>query len=705
MLTDLMRTSEAVLLFSLVLLAPGYVIGWALDLLKFRRRLPLTRLAIAVPVSIGICPTVTYYAWRFFPAALPLFYGGCAAGLVLLVFRERRACLRLQGGFPYSAVVAGWVAIAILIVVDMQIGHRLYFPTVTYDYALRTAFTSAISRTGVPPHNPYFFPGQFFPLRYHYFWLLLCSLVQKIAGPAVSPRQAMLAGTAWCGIGLLAIVPLYLRFFVSGGKADIGRRARIGAALLMVTGLDLCPALLFGWFATRGFFADVEWWNVDQISAWVTAVAWVPHHVAGLIACLMGFLLLWDAARLPHQRERVLAVLTAGFMFASAVGLSIFVTFVFAAFLAVWTGIELLRGHCGAAGLICVSGITALLLGMPHLLQLLSGQPGASGTATVPGGLPLQLAVRHLAIADFSMGLEGGGWRQNLVSLAMLPVNYFLELGFFLIIGIIRCKVMWRTRRNLAEDQLCGFTMAITSVGICTFVRSTVIGFDDLGVRGFLVAQFILLIWGTEMVNRGLLSRGVSPWSGGRPNRAFVIGMLVLGVAGSLYEAMEIRFYPLQSDLGLAALHRGFSADRKLGARTYALRQLYEELKRRTSPDAVFQHNPDTDPQDNYHGLYADRQLAAENSSCAVVFGGDSGLCRDRIREIRALFDNPKSFDSTQIDAACRQLSIDVLVVQPTDHVWQDSGSWVWQRGPMAANDYARAFACGRPPVMLTGAR
>jgi hypothetical protein len=37
----------------------------------------------------------------------------------------------------------------------------------------------------------------------------------------------------------------------------------------------------------------IEWWNPEQVTAWFTAALWVPHHVAALIACLMGFLLLW----------------------------------------------------------------------------------------------------------------------------------------------------------------------------------------------------------------------------------------------------------------------------------------------------------------------------------------------------------------------------------------------------------------------------
>jgi len=711
MLQDLVRTPEAVLLFAFVLLVPGYVFAWLLNILAFRARILITRLAIAVPVSIGICPIITYYLWRAFPPSVSAFYGACVAIFVVLISREARERVRgvpvrrsFERGLPYFIILAAWTTIAILALVDMQIGHRLYFPTVTNDYALRTSFTSAISRTGVPPHNPYFFAGQFFNLRYHYFWFILCSIVQQIAGSGVSPREAVVAGTVWSGVGLLAIVPLYLRFFVANGKSDIGRRAMIGGALLAVTGLDLYPIVLAE-RATHAFLPHIEVWNDDQVSGWITTMMWVPHNIAGLVACLMGFLLLWDTAHRPASRKtRVVSVIAAALMFTSAFGLAIYVTLVFATFLAVWACVAFLRHRRGIAGLICVSGLAAFVLSIPWFLELFARQGSVSAAAAGAPTLPLKFEVRHFFLVDVALGLTNGGWRQNLTNLVILPLNYFLELGFFLLAGIIQCKRMWRDRHNLSEDQLCAFTMAATSIVMCTFVRSTVIAINDFGVRGFLVAQFVLLIWAAEMLAGGLLGRNTSSWGITGRRRLMIIATLVVGVAGSLYEIEKIRFYPLQSDLALGHLERWLSPDRNVGARTFALRQLYEELKRRTPADAIFQHNPDAEPQDNFHSMYADRQLAAETSSCAVVFGGDAGLCQSRIGEIESLFQNPGAFDSAGIDKACRQLSIDVLVVKDTDKVWQDRQSWVWHRTPMVANNYGRAFDCGTR-TMLTAAR
>jgi len=192
---------------------------------------------------------------------------------------------------------------------------------------------------------------------------------------------------------------------------------------------------------------------------------------------------------------------------------------------------------------------------------------------------------------------------------------------------------------------------------------------------------------------------------GGAFKRHLVVITLTFGIAGTLYEAVKTRFYPLQQDTTSVPIYAWLSHDRNLGARTFALREIYQELKHRTPETAVFQHNPNAEPQDLFHGMYADRQLAAETPSCAVVFGGDASVCRSRIGSIEALFDNPKAFHPSEIDDACRQLSINVLVVKDTDKVWHDPESWVWHRTPMVANNYARAFDCGSAPVTLTGIR
>ncbi|HEY2016591.1 MAG TPA: hypothetical protein VGH38_23975 [Bryobacteraceae bacterium] len=507
-----------------------------------------------------------------------------------------------------------------------------------------------------------------------------------------------MAGTVWCGIGLIALVALYLRFFQGKGKTDIDRRARIGVLLLGVTGLDIVPILLHERF-THLIQPTIEWWN-DQVAAWVTAMLWVPHHVAGLVACLTGFLLLWDVTRFPDRRGRLAVAATAGVMFASALGLTIYVTLVFAIFLGIWVPIAFFRNNRAHARLICLSGLTAFLLALPYLIELFAGDSGPTGAGPL-----LRFAVKPFTFVDWLFKLDGG-WRMAVTNLMLLPLNYSLELGFFLIAGVLQGAVLWRQRHSLTDERVCSFVMAAVSFVVCTFVQSGVIGNNDFGWRGMMIAQFVLLMCGAELLTEGLLSsnarRGRSHVRA-RHWRGLIVATLVLGTAGSAYEVVKIRFFPLASDRALTGKMRWLAPDGRLGARTHALRQLYETLKQRTPIDAVFQHNPDTDPQDSFHGMYADRQLAAETLTCGVIFGGDAGRCRNRIGDIAAMFDRSKLFDPTRIEESCGRLSIDVLVVKDTDSVWRDPESWVWKRQPFAANPYGRAFYCGSVTSSQTG--
>jgi hypothetical protein len=126
----------------------------------------------------------------------------------------------------------------------MQIGRRLYFSIVGFDYAIRTAFVSSIAAFGLPAQSPFFYPDHPVALRYHYYWLIQAALVNKVALPFVDARQALIGGTIWCGLGLISTIALYLRFFHIGPHR-FNRQMLIAISLLTVTGLDIIPALFF----------------------------------------------------------------------------------------------------------------------------------------------------------------------------------------------------------------------------------------------------------------------------------------------------------------------------------------------------------------------------------------------------------------------------------------------------------------------------
>lgn len=676
-LLDLGSSLWAFVLLALFSFVPGYAVGWIADLVDFRRRTPATRLALSVPLSIGVAPLVAYLTSRLGSIAVTW----CAFGLLWLVFGAiaigelRRFRWRIDRRVAvYAVIVAGWVAIGLVSLIDWSWDRRLYYSVVSHDYALRSAIVSAISRDGIPPSNPSFFPGHAVPLRYHYCWLIPCSLVARMGGGWVSSRHAIIAGALWCGIGLMATVALYLRFVHPDGARRIHRRTLLGVGLLAVTGLDIIPNLAI---ALAGHpLPEPEWWN-EQVSAWITSMLWVPHHIAALVAGLTGVLILWHSA--AAETRRWPAMLVAAFCLAGCVAESIYVGLVLAAALAAWTLITLLKGWKRETGLLVGMGVLALVLAAPQLWELAAFAPAATTAATLPGG-------GHILSLGMRRFLPVAAWAErsgapNLVYAAFLPLNYLFEFGLF---GFAGAWFLWRAwcRRTLDRYELASLTMVAVSLLIATLVRSTVIPNNDLGYRGMLLAQFFLLLWAVELLDGPKVAR-----------RPLVMVLLWVGVASSIYEAATLRLYTVVSDAVPLPRYSWLNPTADTGRRLYEARAAYERLKTMLGPDAIVQQNPDTVPGDLPWGLYADRRTVADTLSCDTAMGGDPRECAAAIARIAPLFEG--TLQPEEVDGVCRALGISLLVVKDTDPVWRIPESWVWRRKPDSAGNHVRVFRCG----------
>ena len=682
---DIAATPVAFVLLGLFLVVPGYVLGASLDVFGFARRSLPARLAIAISVSVAVVPILTYLNWRYLPAAP---WAVCAvAWLAFPAVLVRRAHEHRHAHGPLSkerkivlATVAGWMVVGTLCLVDMQLGHQLYFQVASYDYTNRAAFTAAIARTGVPPLNPYFYPGHGYALRYHYFWYMLCGLASRMGSSVIPARIAVIAGTLWSGVALVALVCLYAQFFGSRKDGSRDRRMLVTVGLLGVTGLDIVPNAIF-FLVTRRFNASSEWWN-EPVLSWVNSVLWQPHSIAALVACATGLLVAWDGAKRAERWARLGCAAVCGAAFASAFGLSIYIAAVFGVFLAAWAITLLFRGRRREAMVHCIAGILALLLASRYLVEVLGG--GAGG-----GKAPLSLAVRSFFFAEALAGSlwPGPHWHLILADAFTLPLNYFLELGFFFFVGIQQWK-RFRQRGKWTDEDAFGVVLLATGLILCSFFRSDTIANNDLGWRGIIVAQFVLLIWAAELWDDGLFP-ATKRW------RSVAGVLLILGALPALYDVTMLRIYPLLSDDLAIPRYHWLAPDHKLGERTYALRQTYERLDALLPRRAIVQQNPNAVPQDLFYGLYADRQTAAEGGMCGTVFGGPPALCPGILRPINALFSSSADLSYAQVEGVCRQLSIDAVVVKDTDPVWSDRNSWVWTAEPAVGDAYARAFLCG----------
>jgi hypothetical protein len=670
---DLAATLAAVCLYPLFVFIPGYVAAWAGDLFDFRRRTLIFRIALSVPLSIALCPIVIYLVGRLVSMhAVWGLYAACWIGFVPAILWDlRQGGLRLRidrkwwifGGFALA-----WLVLALFSSVDFAFGARDYFPTIAFDYAVRGQFVHAITATGIPPANPFYFPGHSVPLRYHYFWLLLCSLVEQAGGAFVGPRRAWMGGTVWGGIGFLAVVTLYLRLFAYQGAASLRRRLLVAFSLACITGLDILPTALLWLLRATGMrnavFLSVEFWN-EQVDGFVWTSLWTAHHLAGLIACLTAFLLLSEAPRKLHY------ALWAGVALATAAGSSIYVAFAFAVFLAAWGVVTMVRRWWRETVALAIAGAAGLALLLPYALDLRG--PGKSGN-------PIEVWVRPLHPA--SLIFQAMQFSPPLIALGnalLLPLNYFLEFGFFFLAAV----VWWRLRRKnpapLSRSELALAVMVAASTTVCTFLRSSVIANNDLGWRGFLIAQFALLLWGVDVL-----------MDSGRPRRALLSGLLILGAAGTTYDVLILRLFPILADVGVTAKFPWMPPDPDLGRRNYAGREAFEWTTRATPAGAVIQFNPKVTFQDMPAFLYSARRFAAANQSCMSAFGGDPALCPGMVEKLNLLY----AGSPAPLASVCGNLPIDILVAKDTDPAWADRQGWVWSSQPVYANDYYRVFRC-----------
>ena len=297
----------------------------------------------------------------------------------------------------------------------------------------------------------------------------------------------------------MSTVALFLRLFVWQGPGNFRRRAVIGILLLGVTGLDILPNALLWFLYSKGLansiLPTVEWWN-EQIDGFTWTALWEAHHLAGLLSVLIAFLLLREAPQ-REGLERWKYVAAAGIALASSFGDSIYIAFVFGVFLLAWTAVAFAKKWRAEAAVSLAAGAICLLLAAPYLASMAGGPSTAGGAA-----FPIAFDMRRFFLIDRILKAQGHGewWRLTLINTALLPLNYLLELGFFFAAGLL----WWRRRpaksEPLTRNQLALGLMVLTSVAICSCLRSTVIDNNDLGWRGFLLAQFGLLLVGCGTV-------------------------------------------------------------------------------------------------------------------------------------------------------------------------------------------------------------
>ncbi|MBK8824421.1 MAG: hypothetical protein IPN58_17960 [Anaerolineales bacterium] len=213
----------------------------------------------------------------------------------------------------------------------------------------------------------------------------------------------------------------------------------------------------------------------------------------------------------------------------------------------------------GTGILMIFSGLIALIFASPFLSGVLVGGTGSSG-------LPFIVEVRRfdpvVPYIDWLSTIP-----ENMVYFMLLPVNYLMELGFFFIVGLLWFQQYRKKEIHIRALFIPEIILLFVVIFVCSFVRSSIVSTNDLGWRGWLFGQFILLIWTIDiqdsypflaknqnLININLDSQKV------RIKKIITMFMLI-GFSTSIIDVALLRVWPILVDLGVSGFPNGLSPD------------------------------------------------------------------------------------------------------------------------------------------------
>jgi hypothetical protein len=705
----------AIVAFIPATVCTGYLAAWFANLHNFRERSLVERLFWSIPLSIAISTIASILIGRFFSVtAASWFFAACA--VVWLVTISRELILRRRSGGTLSvgwhplggwglACTIAWIAVAILSLVDLESGHRLFMSVTIVDHGYRANWIDSVLRSGVPPANSLYRYGHVTGMRTYYFWYVLCAAVERMAN---LPARAILdASCVWSGFALAAVIGLYLKHFLEVG-ARLRRQFLLSAALLLVTGLDIIVILWETFVLRQPPPGDLEWWSKGEVTSWFDSLLWVPHHVAGMYCCMMAFLLAWISGKTAAKeslRGQAASIILISCALASSFGLSVYVAFGFFLVMLTWGVWQIAFERAPRPVLLLAAGgAGAVLLLIPYLWEL---------THTASGMMRqniFEFAVRQmfppdalLATGPFKSLATGHPIRAlNLANLVLLVPGYVIELGYCLLVLLIYLVPAWRGRKPLDAPRRSLVFIAAATLPFITFIRSWVVETNDFGWRVALFVQFALLLLASELLAGWLCARrevetpancADLPQVKSRLLRSLAWATLAIGLVTTASQAFVLRFlFPLAEFRPQIAPYMNPA---RLSHTTYISVLGYAQLDASIPRDAIVQYNPaESWPFGvavNMREIGRQTAIFSDSQDCGSLWGGDPSGCTPMRQDIDPLF---RGASAQQARATCERYGIGYLVARIYDPAWKDRSGWVWTLKPIVADQDFRALDC-----------
>lgn len=690
----------------------GYLVGWFTNFHGFQRLTFVERIFWSIPLSLAISTIASFLTgWAFSLTMVSLFFLSSAVLFLITVVWEwlqlRRSRAELIIGWqPLGRGALIWavagIVIAILSLVDFQYDRQLFMSLTIYDHGNRVSWTESIMRSGIPPANPLYWNGHAAGMRNYYFWYVVCAAVARMAH--VSARAALMASCVWSGFALAALIGLYLKHFLDAGKR-MRRQFLTATSLLMVGGLDI---IIHFWnivYLHVPPFSHPRAWVVGQIDSWFVTLLFAPHHIAGLVCCMFAFLLAWMAGN-DGKRQFIISTLLIAFALASALGLSIYVTFAFFLMMLAWALWQVVFEHTWRSSLVLLAGgMGAVVLLAPYLWSLTHTSSGMHGST------PFGFAVRETVPPD-SLLLTGfiksineahPTAARNLANLLLLAPGIAVELGLYLAVFLFYLVPAFRARIPLTASQRSLVFISVTGLLLTSFMRSFVLSYNDFGFRGALLVQFALLLLSSEVIT-SWKSAEVKPGHNDIPSdlpahasswlRSIIGVTFILGILSTVYYAVMFRFtVPLVEAAHKRAVHDPIAGN--LSRDAYISTIGYAELDASIPRDAIVQFNPSL-PNEfwtlvNLVAINRQAAIAYDKPWCGAELGGDPSGCPAMAAGIDKLF---QGATAEQARTSCRQYGIQFLVSTIYDPAWKDDRGWVWNLKPVVQDEEFRALDC-----------
>ncbi len=494
--------------------------------------------------------------------------------------------------------------------------------------------------------------------------------MSTLAGSKYDARAAVMAGTIWTGVVLLATIFICSRYF-DHGKRPLRQLIKISFFLLPVGNIYIIPAIpyLIAAWIKRYPLGSINWWSYDNIVQPLIAMLWVPQHIASLIAGLLASICILELSNEQKSSRIAWLIILTGTAMSSCIGCSIYVAagFIFTWF--AWTILLLLKRkrEIFYMFLACLIG---LFLSLPFLLELRQGHPGS---------LPLIFAIRRFDWLEVFLPTTAPIALRSTLHFALLPVSYLLGFGALFVTTLIYLrKNSWR---KMPPKEMFLMIMFIVSILLGTFIRSNIRA-NDFGWRVLLIGQFVAIIWSARIIYDIYTNNRKKQFLVGLLNSLFLLGIISIGVDCVLCRTIGLLFD---------------------GKQNYQMRSIYNYLNRVISRQSIIQHNPvasfwELEP---FFALYSRHQVVASDDTSGRVMQPYKQEYVIVSRKVKDLFENIPDKEATAI---CRQYQISILIVKSSDPDWHDKSAWLWKY-PIIAKDSDVAAIEVNPYLLETESR